>query len=124
MSPDRPPDATPDPGAADPSTPANTVVARPGSHRAHRSPLAVVLPGVVVALAMVAVGVGVYGWLTALDGTQELAEVSPFAEHGELRFRRLRRVSVKGYRHLEPWVVRRRRPRGGAAGGLGNGAEE
>ena len=42
----------------------------------------------------------------------ELAEISPFAEHGELRFRRLRRVSVKGYRHLEPWVVRRRRPRG------------
>jgi adenylate cyclase len=58
---------------------------------------------------------------TAPDGTplarlidraaDELAEISPFAEHGELRFRRLRRISVKGYRHLEPWVVRRRRPR-------------
>jgi adenylate cyclase len=58
---------------------------------------------------------------TAPDGTplarlidrasEELADISPFAEHGELRFRRLRRVSVKGYRHLEPWVVRRRRPR-------------
>ncbi len=42
----------------------------------------------------------------------ELAEISPFSEHGDLRFRRLRRVSVKGYRHLEPFVVRRRRPRG------------
>lgn len=40
--------------------------------------------------------------------TDELAELSPFAEHGDLKFRRLRRVSVKGYRHLEPWVVRRR----------------
>ncbi len=39
--------------------------------------------------------------------TDELAELSPFAEHGDLRFRRLRRVSVKGYRHLEPWAVRR-----------------
>ena len=38
----------------------------------------------------------------------ELAEISPYAEHGDLKFRRLRRVSVKGYRHLEPWVVRRR----------------
>ena len=55
---------------------------------------------------------------TAPDGTpltklleraaDELAELSPYAEHGDLRFRRMRRVSVKGYRHLEPWVVRRR----------------
>ena len=55
---------------------------------------------------------------TAPDGTplaklidraaDELADLSPFAEHGDLRFRRLRRVSVKGYRHLEPWAVRRR----------------
>jgi adenylate cyclase len=55
---------------------------------------------------------------TAPDGTplaklidraaEEISDLSPFAEHGELRFRRLRRVSVKGYRHLEPWVVRRR----------------
>ena len=59
---------------------------------------------------------------TAPDGTplaklidraaDELSDLSPFAEHGELRFRRLRRVSVKGYRHLEPWVVRRRGKRG------------
>jgi adenylate cyclase len=38
----------------------------------------------------------------------ELADLSPYAEHGDLKFRRLRRVSVKGYRHLEPWAVRRR----------------
>lgn len=54
---------------------------------------------------------------TAPDGTplaklidraaDELSELSPFAEHGNLKFRRLRRTSVKGYRHLEPWVVRR-----------------
>ncbi|GAA1477558.1 adenylate/guanylate cyclase domain-containing protein [Nocardioides aestuarii] len=58
---------------------------------------------------------------TAPDGTplaklidraaDELAELSPYAESDALRFRRLRRVSVKGYRHLEPWVVRRREPR-------------
>ena len=58
---------------------------------------------------------------TAPDGTplarlidraaDELADLSPFAEHGDLRFRRMRRVSVKGYRHLEPWVVRRQEPR-------------
>ncbi|HYH34363.1 MAG TPA: adenylate/guanylate cyclase domain-containing protein [Nocardioides sp.] len=39
--------------------------------------------------------------------TDELADLSPFAEHDDLRFRRLRRTSVKGYRALEPWVVRR-----------------
>ena len=39
----------------------------------------------------------------------ELADLSPYAEHGDLRFRRLRRQSVKGYKHLEPWLVRRRR---------------
>lgn len=38
----------------------------------------------------------------------EFAEISPYAEQGDLRFRRLRRQSVKGYRHLEPWLVRRR----------------
>ena len=37
----------------------------------------------------------------------ELADLSPFAEHGQFRFRRMRRISVKGYRHLEPWVLRR-----------------
>ena len=58
---------------------------------------------------------------TAPDGTplaklldraaDELADLSPYAEHGGLKFRRLRRTSVKGYRALEPWVVRRaRRP--------------
>jgi adenylate cyclase len=55
---------------------------------------------------------------TAPDGTPltklldraagELADLSPYADHGDLTFRRLRRVSVKGYRHLEPWAVRRR----------------
>ncbi len=40
----------------------------------------------------------------------ELSDLSPYAESDALRFRRLRRVSVKGYRHLEPWVVRRREP--------------
>jgi adenylate cyclase len=39
--------------------------------------------------------------------TDELADISPFAEQGDLRFRRLRRTSVKGYRALEPWLVRR-----------------
>ena len=39
--------------------------------------------------------------------TDELADISPFAEHGDLRFRRLRRTSVKGYKALEPWLVRR-----------------
>jgi adenylate cyclase len=29
-------------------------------------------------------------------------------EHDDLRLSRVRRVSVKGYRNLEPWVVRRR----------------
>jgi adenylate cyclase len=41
---------------------------------------------------------------------EELAEISPYAEHEDLRFRRLRRVSVKGYRGLEPWLVRKRTP--------------
>jgi len=54
---------------------------------------------------------------TAPDGTplarlldkaaDELAEISPYAEHEDLRFRRLRRTSVKGYRALEPWLVRK-----------------
>ena len=59
---------------------------------------------------------------TAPDGTplarlldkaaDELADISPYAEHEDLRFRRLRRTSVKGYRALEPWLVRR--PKGRA----------
>jgi hypothetical protein len=54
---------------------------------------------------------------TAPDGTplaklldkaaDELSDLSPFAEHEDLRFRRLRRTSVKGYRALEPWLVRK-----------------
>ena len=54
---------------------------------------------------------------TAPDGTplaklldkaaEEIADISPYAEHEDLRFRRLRRTSVKGYRTLEPWLVRR-----------------
>jgi len=58
---------------------------------------------------------------TAPDGTplakildraaEEIADISPYSEHEDLRFRRLRRVSVKGYRHLEPWVVRKQRQR-------------
>ena len=57
---------------------------------------------------------------TAPDGTplarlldkaaDELAELSPYAEHEDLKFRRLRRTSVKGYRALEPWLVRKRTP--------------
>lgn len=57
---------------------------------------------------------------TAPDGTplarlidkaaEELAEISPYAEHEDLKFRRLRRTSVKGYRALEPWLVRKRTP--------------
>lgn len=43
---------------------------------------------------------------------------SPYAEHDDLRFRRLRRTSVKGYRALEPWLVRRTRlPEGGRGRG-------
>lgn len=42
--------------------------------------------------------------------TEELAELSPYSEHDGYRFRRMRRVSVKGYRHLEPFVVRRSKP--------------
>ena len=59
---------------------------------------------------------------TAPDGTplaklldkaaDELADLSPYAEHDDLKFRRLRRTSVKGYRSLEPWLVRKPRDRG------------
>lgn len=41
--------------------------------------------------------------------TEGVAELSPFSEHGDYRFRRMRRVAVKGYRHLEPFVLRRKR---------------
>ena len=63
---------------------------------------------------------------TAPDGTplarlidraaDEIAELSPYAEHEDLRFRRLRRTSVKGYRALEPWLVRKPRDRGDDGG--------
>jgi len=41
--------------------------------------------------------------------TEELSELSPYSEHGDYRFRRMRRVAVKGYKHLEPFVLRRTR---------------
>lgn len=37
----------------------------------------------------------------------ELAELSPFSEVGDYRFRRMPRRPVKGYSRLEPWVLRR-----------------
>ena len=42
---------------------------------------------------------------------EELADISPYAEHEDLKFRRLRRTSVKGYRALEPWLVRKPQPK-------------
>ena len=75
-----PTDATPPGGAADPTAErAPTVVARPGSHRAQRSPLAAVVPLLVVAVAVVAVGVGVYGWLTVADSPEALPGTIPAA---------------------------------------------
>jgi adenylate cyclase len=63
---------------------------------------------------------------TAPDGTplaklldraaDELADLSPYAEHDDLRFRRLRRTSVKGYRALEPWLVRKARAKDSSHG--------
>jgi adenylate cyclase len=38
---------------------------------------------------------------------RHLAEV--LADHPELRLRRLRRTAVKGYRHIEPWSLKRAR---------------
>ena len=37
----------------------------------------------------------------------ELAELSPFSQVGDYRFRRMTRRPVKGYSRLEPWVLRR-----------------
>ncbi len=37
----------------------------------------------------------------------ELAEISPFSQLGDYRFRRMARRPVKGYSRLEPWVLRR-----------------
>ncbi|HYN75286.1 MAG TPA: LytR C-terminal domain-containing protein [Candidatus Limnocylindria bacterium] len=71
-----PPGAPPPGGAVEPTAePAQTVVAKPGSHRAQRSPWATVVPVLVVALAVIALGVGVYGWLTASDDGQIAAPV-------------------------------------------------
>lgn len=41
----------------------------------------------------------------------ELAELSPYSTVGDYKFRRMTRRSVKGYSRLEPWVLRRSRPR-------------
>ena len=38
---------------------------------------------------------------------EELADLSPYSEAGEYRFRRMPRRSVKGYSKLEPFVLRR-----------------
>ncbi len=37
----------------------------------------------------------------------ELAELSPYSEVGDYRFRKMPRRAVKGYSRLEPWVLRR-----------------
>lgn len=37
----------------------------------------------------------------------ELADISPFSQLGDYRFRRMARRPVKGYSRLEPWVLRR-----------------
>jgi adenylate cyclase len=37
----------------------------------------------------------------------ELAQISPYTQAGDYRFRRLPRKSVKGYSRLEPWLLRR-----------------
>ena len=65
--------ATP-PGVGDQSSPPRP---KGGSHRATRSPFALILPTLVVAASVVAVGVGVYGWVTALDQPEDLSDVAP-----------------------------------------------
>ncbi len=45
---------------------------------------------------------------TILDrAADELAQISPYTQAGDYRFRRLPRKSVKGYSRLEPWLLRR-----------------
>ncbi len=39
------------------------------------------------------------------------AELAELLDHEEFRLRRTRRVSVKGYEHLEPWSLKRQRER-------------
>ena len=46
----------------------------------------------------------------------ELAQISPYTQAGDYRFRRLPRKSVKGYSRLEPWLLRRSK---GAQGKIG-----
>ena len=38
---------------------------------------------------------------------EPLAELSPYSQVGDYRFRRMPRRAVKGYSRLEPWVLRR-----------------
>lgn len=44
----------------------------------------------------------------------ELAELSPYSQIGDYRFRRMTRRPVKGYSRLEPWVLRRAKAAKGA----------
>ena len=39
------------------------------------------------------------------------ADLAELLDHEEFRLRRTRRVSVKGYEHLEPWSLKRQRER-------------
>ncbi len=46
----------------------------------------------------------------------ELAQISPYTQAGDYRFRRLPRKSVKGYSRLEPWLLRRSKGAQGKTG--------
>ncbi|MGH3335816.1 MAG: adenylate/guanylate cyclase domain-containing protein, partial [Nocardioides sp.] len=46
----------------------------------------------------------------------ELAQISPYTQAGDYRFRRLPRKSVKGYSRLEPWLLRRSKGAQGKSG--------
>ena len=46
----------------------------------------------------------------------ELAQISPYTQAGDYRFRRLPRKSVKGYSRLEPWLLRRSKSAQGKTG--------
>ena len=46
----------------------------------------------------------------------ELAQISPYTQAGDYRFRRLPRKSVKGYSRLEPWLLRRSKGAQGKGG--------
>jgi adenylate cyclase len=46
----------------------------------------------------------------------ELAQISPYTQAGDYRFRRLPRKSVKGYSRLEPWLLRRSKEARGKSG--------